>query len=120
MYLFNFFFLFAHKQVNTQDIERKWGDNAENEAEDGDEHQTENNWMLSIDGKILEIYNMVKHFTGIFFIATQQTAAFSHTHPDNYTLQSGYEICNRKQKTTTTATMTTTTMAAKQNAKQMK
>lgn len=30
-------------------------------------HTIRNNWMLSIDGKILEIYNIVKHFTGIFF-----------------------------------------------------
>lgn len=71
MYLFNFFFflsVFAHEQVYIHTIERKWGGECDGKA-DEDEHRTENNWMLSIDGKILEIYNMVKHFTGIFFFS---------------------------------------------------
>lgn len=33
--------------------------------ENEEKHQSQNNWMLSIDVKILEIYNMLKPFTGI-------------------------------------------------------
>lgn len=60
VYLFNFFFriLFSKR---TQ-IERKW-----------EETTNQNNWILSIDGKILEIYNMTKHQYTLYI-------TYTHTH----------------------------------------
>lgn len=41
--------------------------------------------MLSIDGKILEIYNMVEHFQPVYSLHCTQIAAFTHTHKNEQT-----------------------------------
>lgn len=41
--------------------------------------------MLSIDGKILEIYNMVEHFQPVYSLHCTQIAAFTHTHKNEHT-----------------------------------